>query len=149
MAQLGGPIQPNLAGFVDAQQRLRSQFGEPVWFIKPSSVTFAPNTNIDPSTGQPFDPAIKPIASAAASASAQCNVFFRAISRGGMGHEFAQSAADIRNWSLVMLITDISNRSICQGAVQVLLRGDTWKVMSEKPDGLGDTQRWLVYVKQI
>lgn len=139
----------DLAGFAAAQQRLRSQFGETVWFIQAESVTFPPGTPIDPVTNKPYDPAIAASTMVAASASAQCDVFFRAISRGGMGHEYAQSAEGIRNFSLSMLITDISNRSICEGAVKVILRGDVWKVMSEKPDGVGAVQRWLTFVKQV
>lgn len=67
-------MEPDLAGFQQAQRRLHRQLGQPVTFERPVHVGF-PGVPTDPETGEPFDPVIAAqAASAVASASATCTV---------------------------------------------------------------------------
>lgn len=139
---------PDLAGFADAQRRLRDGFGEQITFLQDAVVTFPPNTVFDPESGEPMDPTIVPTASAQASAAVKCDVYFRAISRGGTGKEEIQTPAGIFPSSHLMLIADITDRATCEPCNECIVRGDRMKIETQKPDGIGAVQRWLVYVRR-
>lgn len=53
-------MEANLAGFRDAQARLREQFGQTIPFFIPLEATWPAGTPLDPETGQPYDPTITP-----------------------------------------------------------------------------------------
>lgn len=142
------PTTPDIAGFTDAMQRLRSQFGEDVVFLGEASVTFPDGTPIDPENGWPYDPTIRPIASGQASATVKCDIFFRSLPRGGGAGEASQGPAGIRDDTLLMLIADISDRDSIDMAQEFVARGDRFKIEAKKADGIGGIQRYLVYGKQ-
>jgi hypothetical protein len=62
------PPQADLAGFADAQSRLRNQFAEEVTFMYPEQFAWPAGTPIDPETDEPYDPTVEPITASAASA---------------------------------------------------------------------------------
>lgn len=51
---------PNLAGFREAQERLRQEMGVDVDFYIPNAATYPAGTQLDPETGRPHDPTIQP-----------------------------------------------------------------------------------------
>lgn len=136
-----GPA-PDLAGFADAQRRLRGGFGEDVVFLLPEEVTFPPDVPIDPETGLPYDPTIKPIASGAASAVVNCDVAQRTTRLDVSGGD-NQGQLGVLTEGQVLLIADISASATIADAVRFEVRGDSYKVMSMRPDGIGGAQRWL------
>jgi hypothetical protein len=70
------PPQADLAGFADAQSRLRNQFAEEVTFMYPEQFAWPAGTPIDPETDEPYDPTVEPITASAASAVVRCDVAF-------------------------------------------------------------------------
>lgn len=137
----------DIAGFADAQQRLRQQFGESCVFLQAPVFTYAGATPIDPDTGAPYDPVIQPTSSAQASAAVNCNVAFVAMGRTSEDAD-REGAAGFADRTRVMLISDISDRALCEGAVTVLLRQHAYQVTSQKADGVGALQRWLTYARR-
>jgi hypothetical protein len=54
------PAAPNIAGFIEAAVRLRREAGTDVAFKVPVTDIWPEGTKVNPDTGQPFDPTIKP-----------------------------------------------------------------------------------------
>lgn len=138
-------VTPDLAGFVDAQQRLRDAFGEQITFLAEPSVTFPPGTPTDPETGKPYDPVIAATGSAQASAAVKCDVVFRAVNRAGVTGGETFEAIGITDATHIMLIADISARTTIESCVDFDCRGERFKITAQKPDGVGGVQRWLIY----
>lgn len=137
----------DLAGFADAQRRLRQQFGETCVFLQPPILTYPGGTPIDPDTAMPYDPVTQPTASAQASAAVNCNVVFVAMGRTSEDAD-REGAAGFADRTRIMLIADLADRALCEGAVTVLLREHAYQVTSEKADGIGALQRWLTYARR-
>lgn len=131
----------NTAGFAAAQRRLRAQFGEDVVFYAPQTgVVYPPGTPIDPQTGTPYDPTIEPDEAVDQSVTVKCDVSFTAA-----GPDAEYSAAGITERTHVMLIADIDDRPAIEPAVEFQCRGDMYAITSQKPDGIGGLQRYLVW----
>lgn len=138
-------VFPDLAGFTEAQQRLRSRFGRVVTFYKPTAALYSPGVPLDEQTGQPFDPTIKPASGGAmASASAVANVVYAPLQ--GTSRDRTITDQMGRHSKLNKdLILDISQRSIASGAVRFALDGEEWEIADVKLDGVGGLQRVLVF----
>ena len=137
--------QPDLAGFADAQERLRDGFGELVTFRSAASETYPPGTPLDPETGKPYDVTIVPTASGSSEWIVKCDVVFRAINRAGIGGDSNPTPAGILEEGHIMLIANSAAASAAASAVQFDVRGDTFKITSRKFDGVGGIQRHLTY----
>ena len=129
---------PDLAGFADAQERLRGHFGEPVVFLRPAEEDWGPGVEFDPETGNPYDPMAVPVASARASAAVNCDVAFR-----GRDEDIEWSALGFVEAEDALLICSIAAASAASGAESALLRGEEYLVVSQRPDGIGGVQRFL------
>lgn len=138
-------VQPDLAGFADAQERLRGGFGELVTFRSAPSETYPPGTPLDPETGKPYDVTIVPTASGASEWIVRCDVAFRAINRAGIGGDSNPTPVGLFEESHVLLIANSAAASAAASAVEFSVRGDTFKITSRKFDGVGAVQRHLTY----
>lgn len=135
------PDLPDLAGFADAQHRLREGFGEPVIFLHPAVETWPPGTQLDPETDRPYDPMIDPVTSARASAAVTCDVATRPFT--GDDVEFAALGEYEREHQ--MLACDASYASAASGATDYQVRGGLYSVTSQRYDGIGGVQRFLTF----
>jgi hypothetical protein len=131
----------DLPGLTDAQRRLRGMFGVVVTFWDEPTADYPPGTPLDPDTGTPYDPTIKPVLASAATASALCTVAFRSTSE----DQEEMDAIGLADRTHVQLIADIDDRPLIENAVEFDLRGDRYKVEARKPDGIGGDQRWLTW----
>lgn len=128
---------PDLAGFTDAQKRLREAFGERVTFVKPGVKTYPAGTKLDPETNEPMDPLIDPIDAPETRVVVNCNVAYRT----------QPAEADTIGWhdvEHVRFIADIADRAKIDGAKTAEARGQTYEIVSTTPDGIGGVQRYLV-----
>lgn len=160
-------ITPDIAGYRDAQRRLRDHFGRSVRFYGPAAMVWdtslAPG-EFDPETGLPFDPVITGSAQASANVaipdltligSAQADVVFQpltAIRR----DELAEDQLGIRSRLNKDLILDINDLPVASGATYFQVgtaSGDSWvadddelwKIVNLKTDGVGGLQRVIVF----
>ena len=131
----------DLAGFTDAQKRLREEFGEAVRFERPGVATYPAGTKLG-EDGKPLDPLVQPIGETDFNTVVKCNVAFRS----------KDPAGDQAGWhdvEHVRLIADISDRDKIDGATHALLRGQRYEVVSTTPDGIGGVQRYLVEARKV
>lgn len=138
-------VAPDLPGFKDAQQRLRDHFGEEVTFLGPPEEEWDPSVPIDPETKRPYDPVIEADTRTQPETVVKCNVVFKAINRAGISGEAEATALGWVEGAAVMLIADISEMDSIADAVEFLVRDERWKVTATHVDGIGGTQRYLVY----
>lgn len=133
------PPRADLAGFADAQQRLRDELGETVVFYADPVVTFPPGTPLDPETGVPFDPTVTATSSAAASATARCSVALDI-----KGQQLKQSAAGIDDVTHVVLITGSGAAASLTDMTEFDLHDERYKITAQKPD-VRWLARWLIF----
>jgi hypothetical protein len=57
-------IQPDIQGFITAQDRLRVVLGKDVTFFIRGTPVWPVGTQLNPETGRPFDPVIDPVSGA-------------------------------------------------------------------------------------
>lgn len=137
-------VAPDLAGFTEAQQRLRGGFGEDVTFFQAAVLTYPPDTPIDPETGEPYDPTVEPVDENQPSATVTCTVAF--ITQANRDQlEFKTSALGIEERTHVLAIADIAAEPQITGAIEFDWRGDRYKIEAQKPDGIGAEQRVLTW----
>lgn len=132
---------PDLAGFADAQHRLRTLFGEPIVFIWPASLTWPPGTELDDETGLPYDPVIEPTSTTVDNRLAVGDVAARPFNTTDV--EFV--APGVVEREHVMLSMDLPYASAASGASTFMVRGSEYKLSSSRPDGIGELQRFLVF----
>lgn len=135
------PEAPDLAGFEDAQHRLREAFGEPVIFLMPPVETWPPGTELDPETGRPYDPMLEPLVSNQEQRQVTCDVATRPFT--GSDVEFAPVGLVEREHQ--MLACDLAYASAASGAIEYEVRGSRYAVTSQRPDGIGRVQRFLTF----
>ncbi len=133
-------VTPSNTGFRDAQRKLRAQFGEEITFFGPPIVTWPPDTPIDPQTGEPYDPTIEAVDNVSQEVRVKCNVVFTTA-----GPDVEFSAAGTTERTHVMLIADIDDAPAISPALEFECRGEGYRVTSQKADGIGGLQRYLVW----
>lgn len=136
---------PDLLGFRDAQRKLRREFAETITFLEPEVAAYPPGTQMDPETGKPYDPVIEADSTTQITREVRCNVVFKAINRAGVGGEAETSALGWNEATAVMLICDIDDKPNIDDAEEFILRDEIYKITATKDDGIGSTQRVLVY----
>lgn len=135
-------LSPDLPGFVDAQRRLRSEFGVEVTFWGEPAEVYPPGTALDPDTGRPYDPTIKPTTASAASAAVRCTVAFRSNTE----NQQEVGAIGIADRTHVQLQADITDAPAIEDAIAFDVHSERFKVEAKKPDGIGpDAQRFLIW----
>lgn len=137
---------PDIAGFADAQKRLRAAFGEPVEFVQAAVATYPAGTKLDRETGLPMDPLVQPTSVDEVSNVVNCNIAFRSDSRGD------SATSDEFGWHDVerlRFIADPADKAKIDGAVLARCRGQQYKIVSTTPDGIGGIQRYLVEAHRL
>jgi hypothetical protein len=135
---------PDLAGFEDAQQRLRNSLGEPVVFLFPDQLEWLDGTALDPETGRPYDPMAEPTASAGASATVpNCDVAIRA-----QDEDTRFSALGFTESEDVLVICSSGQASAASGAESAVVRDERYMVMAQRFDGIGGIQRYLTSLRR-
>lgn len=132
-------MDPDFAGFEQAQARLRASFGVDVDFFNAPSVTLPSGTPVD-QHGAPFDPTVAGSA-VTASARVKCSVAYRSG-----GDQAKATAAGVFDHTHVMLISGSAAASAVSAAQTFLLREETYDVEVAKLDPMFDgVTRMLVY----
>lgn len=123
-------VEPDLAGFAEAQSRLRQKLGQDVAFYGPVTLTFPANTPLDPETGQPYDPTISGSA-ASASGMVRCSV-----KRDVIHTQTVDTAAGIGGATHVVLLADDTpaNRAVILPAESFVVTSAAFKVERTKLD---------------
>lgn len=135
---------PNIAGFKEAQSRLRNLLGTTAIFHVPGPVVYPPGTPVDPQTGRPYDPTIKPTSEPITDKPHKVAVVVARPS--GRGGEVEVSWAGLRYGDSALLEMDDAVAADVQAATTVTIKGMNYKISQLRPDpGLDD--RWLATVE--
>lgn len=78
-------MEPNLAGFREAQARLIAKMADTIVLLTPVEGDYPPGTKLDPETGTPLDPWVRAAGSGFASASIIASVAFRPLATNKAG----------------------------------------------------------------
>lgn len=148
-------LAADIAGFKDAQVRLREQFGHDVPFYFASASTWPPGTPMDPETGLPYDPTILPVASGRASAVvSDVSVVHRplGLSRRGVAGEDQQTAVGVfeDTESALIIGADSFVSNGLADAEWCRVHEEEWEITSFDADSLGETtpQRYVLYIRK-
>lgn len=145
----------DLAGFRDAQVRLRQQFGEPVPFFTPQPATYASGVVMDPESGVPMDPTIPALSSGFASAVVTASVVARplGLSRRGVEYDVAQTAfGNLEEGTIVLIVGyDEWEAANLDAATEVEVHDERYEIEQTEQDqlGPGEPERMLAYCAQI
>lgn len=143
-------MQPDLAGFRAAQERLAANFGALVEFsipAAPSDVTWPVDTGIDPETGFPFDPTVEPeTGGAPVLVTVRAEVVHRTV---GQGDQTTFGALGWVEGANMALILGPDSKELVEGATEVTVFDERQLVMSFRPDGIQpDTvDRWICFTQ--
>jgi hypothetical protein len=72
---------PDIAGFDQAQRRLRAALGVEATFHVPGVPTWPEGTALDPETGRPVDSFVRPVSTTAVDVTLKCSFVTRPLSR--------------------------------------------------------------------
>jgi hypothetical protein len=133
---------PDIAGFADAQERLRVGFGELVVFLRPPELTWPDGTALDPETGRPYDPMVAGSA-VQSSGAVNCTIAFK-----GRDEDVKWTALGLTEAEDALLICDLAAASAASGAQSAVFRGEEYLVVAQRPDGVGGIQRFLSAVRR-
>lgn len=136
-------VTPDLAGFREAQERLRGNFGEEVTFSTPEQETWPPGTPLDPETGRPYDPTVSPVSSGTTEETVTVEVIFKPL----QGRE-AQTAVGDFGGSDAVLIVELADHLTVEGADTAVVRGMNYSVKEWKPHGIRGTDRMLAFLEE-
>lgn len=135
---------PNFAGFADAQRRLRQQFGQDlVWISYPES-EYPPGTEINPETGEPYDPEVQPINGGEVRTNVSCNVVSRQISGSGKDQVTKKALGWLEEGGVVFIV-ETSDYHLVRDATEVEYAGDRYTIRDDAHDFLGPVDRWLFW----
>lgn len=139
-------LAPNIAGFVDAQVRLRTAFAEEVTFVWAPADTWPDGTVLDPETGKPMDPLVQPSSSTPHTLTVQANVAYRTVGTNGQSAETA--VGTFEEGDILVIQASVAGTAT-EGAVEFIARGERWRVTRTVLDGIGGVQRHLTYGDRI
>lgn len=137
-------VTPDLAGFADAQRRLRQQLGVDAVFEIPGAATWDPAEPIDPDTGRPYDPFATPSSGGAPTTrTVRCTFASRPIA-GGDPQQSPLGAVDVGQAALIMEAADYQ---LVQDATRVTVGVEVYDVQVFRQDIVAGYERWLCFLE--
>jgi len=138
-------VGPNIAGFMEAQSRLRNLLGSSATFRVPVGATYPPGTPVDPQSGRPYDPTIQPTTPASTIDKVhKVGVVLRQPS--GRGGTIAVSWSGLRRSDTVILELDEAVALDVEDATTVSIKGLDFKIAEVRSDP-GLDNRYLATVE--
>jgi hypothetical protein len=139
------PVIPDIAGFADAQDRLRQQFGQNITFKVPQAKTWPAGTAIDPESGEPYDPTVVPTSGANPTlVTKKVNVIFKPLIP-GRADDVERVPLGVKQTKGAALLASPADYPDIQGAVSFELNGREYRVSDQVPDGLTTVQRYVIF----
>jgi hypothetical protein len=139
-------MQPDIAGFRRAQEELIDKLGQDVTFLVPQPPTYPPGTVLDPETGRPHDPTIRPIQDPDAEVVVRCSVVYRPILRQGED-DVTGGASGPRRTTQMAVTMKVVDRPRVEGATKATVNDLSYKVTDIVPDGLTEVQRYIAFLE--
>ncbi len=138
-------MQPDLAGFREAQARLREEMGVDVTFRIPVAAVWPVGTPLDPQTGRPYDPTVEPQSGGSfTNVVKRVGLVFRPIKVNVEDPVGDEVQGGIRHGESLALAVSVADHPDIEDATQLNLEGTEFAVTSIIVDpGLDD--RYIVF----
>jgi hypothetical protein len=134
---------PDITGFFDAQRRLREATGVDAAFRLRTAYVWPSGTQLNPETGSPFDPTVKPVSGGdIQEVVVRCSYVTNLVRSGDPSEEpgGAFREADI------VLGLPAERRADVEGAAEVEVADVLYRIAEIMPDPtFNDVQRYLVF----
>jgi hypothetical protein len=138
-------LAPDIAGFKDAQRRLRQTTGQDITFRIPVAPVWDPAVQRDPETGDPYDPTAVPTSGGGfTNVVVRASVNFKPI-RVHILDEVQDFAGGVQRTDQVALTVDTLAYPPIQDATEFVLNGVDWKITEVIPDGLQTEDRKVIF----
>lgn len=137
-------LSPNLIGFAEAQQRLRDKLGFDIRFYAPIAGSYPPGTRLNPETGKPFDPTIKPTGSGWASASVKCSVVSRPMGPHGVDQTETTALGIMDSKTVGVIMGSGAFTGVVAEATEFDYLDRRFKIRDDQADELGIRDRHVV-----
>lgn len=138
---------PDIDGFLDGLSRFQQEFGREVTFNFLGDVTFPPGTEIDPETGQPYDPTASGASGAATASAVPALVVTQAIQTPG---NEATPIGRIETGQIALIIDQADWSDALADADSVDVLGESYEVVRDDEDAVADRppHRHIVVIQQ-
>lgn len=138
---------PNIEGFLDAQARLRDKFGMDVRLLTPTVPVYASGTVLNPATGIPYDPRIKPTASGFASAVVRATMVNKRLAT---EDDTGTNAAGIFSDKSIVLSMAVADWEQASAATQFEVLEQRYEIRDAQPDGFANRDmRRLIFGEKM
>lgn len=140
---------PDIAGFLDAQDRLRDKMGQDVDFMVRVASVWPGGTPLD-ENGEPYDPTVKPTSGGdLRPVTKRVGVMFKKASplRPGADTQW-ETVGEFSGMDIILNLNGTDYADV-RTAVQVWFNGLKFRIVEFKPGGLGGVDRWLVYGQEL
>ena len=137
----------DLTGFRDAQNRLRAGMGQDVDFKVPVTKTYASGVQLDPESGEPYDPTVVPTSGGGfTTVTVRALIVFRPI-RGALDEPAEEGPRGIsRGESMALDIAAADNAEV-EDATEAEVNGVNYRITDWVPEGIQGTDRWIVFLE--
>lgn len=140
---------PDIAGFVDAQERLRESLGNDVTFKIPQEKVWPDGVQLDPETGEPYDPTVVPVSGADFDeVERKVTVVFRPI-HPNVEDPVDDQPAGVMHRESAALIASPAVYADIEDAAFFVLNGMEYRVTSIDPDGIVGIDRYIVFGEAV
>lgn len=136
---------PDIGGFVAAQDRFRQAFGRDIQFNIPVNPVWPADTQLDPETGQPFDPTVVPSSGGGTTAQIAHVSVIRDMLPTNEQDEVDWGPSGIRNAERTALIVSQADHLLVQNAVSFELDGLTFNIGAWSEGGIVGGERWVCF----
>lgn len=143
-------MTPDIAGFQDAMRRLRTATGRDVTFHIPVAPQWPAGTQLDPETGEPYDPTVKPTTGGGfTDVVKHVGVVYKDESRLRPGADTQETAIGPRSGMDEILDLDILDYLDVQDATEVSDLDARYRIVERKQTGMTEAERVLVYMERL
>lgn len=137
------PAAPDIAGFKAAQDRLREVLGRAVLFHLPVPPQYAPDVQLDPETGEPYDPTVVPISGGGTTDVAITAGVVTTVIEASDEADIKLGPAGVRSGESVALIIAPADKASVEDATAFSLDGIRYAITDLRFDGSSD--RWVCF----
>lgn len=138
-------MEPDLAGFKDAQVRLTESMGSLVVFLTPEETVWPSGAVIDPESNRPLDPWVQPESSGFASAAVKCSMVYGPIKGTGDDQTVQSPIGPIREGEAAAIMFE-DGYAQASGATRAIWKETNWTVSEFTKDET--PERWIAFLQE-
>lgn len=139
---------PDIAGFADAQNRLRLGLGQDIGFRIPQAPAWPAGTAVDPESGEPYDPTTVDASGPPDVVTKKVNVIFRALIAGS-DDVVVRERLGVMTTEGCALIAAAADKADIVEATEFTVNGRRYRITDTVDDGLTAVQRYIIFGEPV